>query len=122
MGGLLSKVLTPEETVLDALKRGNSAEAAELIYRLFIKDPLAKLEPTLLTHLSQGQTTFSLKVLERVKGNELVFLTLMKRNKADFDKILISLIKNGLAAHEVAISLSLDSNVFSINGAVLTKM
>jgi hypothetical protein len=46
----------------------------------------------------------------------------MKRNKADFDKILISLIKNGLAAHEVAISLSIDSNVFSINGAVLTKM
>jgi hypothetical protein len=122
MGGLLSKVLTPEETVLEALKRGNSAEAAELIYRLFIKDPLAKLEPTLLTRLSQGQTTFSLKVLECVKGNELVFLSLMKRNKADFDKILISLIKNGLAAHEVAISLGIDSNVFSINGAILTKM
>ena len=122
MGGSLTKVLTPEGTVLESLNRGNSAEAAELIYRLFIKDPLAKLEPTLLTRLSQGQTTFSLKVFERAKGNELVFLSLMKRNKADFDKILISLIKNGLAAHEVAISLSIDSNVFSINGAVLTKM
>ena len=122
MGGLLTKVLTPEGTVLQALKRGNSTEAAELIYRLFIKDPLAKLEPTLLTRLSQGQTTFSLMVLERTKGNELVFLSLMKRNKADFDKILISLIKNGLAAHEVAISLSLDTKSFSINGAVLTKM
>jgi hypothetical protein len=122
MGGSLTKVLTPEGTVLESLNRGNSAEAAELIYRLFIKDPLAKLEPTLLTRLSQGQTTFSLKVFERAKGNELVFLSLMKRNKADFDKILISLIKNGLAAHEVAISLSLDSNAFSINGAVLTKM
>jgi hypothetical protein len=122
MGGLVTKVLTPEGTVLEALNRGNSAEAAELIYRLFIKDPLAKLEPTLLTRLSQGQTTFSLKVLERKKENELVFLSLMKRNKADFDKILISLIKNGLAAHEVAISLSLDTNAFSINGAVLTKM
>ncbi len=122
MGGLLTKVLTPEGTVVEALKRGNSAEAAELIYRLFIKEPLAKLEPTLLTRLSQGQTTFSLKVFERAKGNELVFLSLMKRNKADFDKILISLIKNDLAAHEVAISLSLDTTTFSINGAVLTKM
>ena len=122
MGGSLTKVLTPEGTVLEALNRGNSTEAAELIYRLFIKEPLAKLEPTLLTRLSQGQTTFSIKVFERAKGNELVFLSLMKRNKADFDKILISLIKNGLAAHEVAISLGIDSNVFSINGAVLTKM
>lgn len=122
MGGLVTKVLTPEGTVLEALKRDNSTEAAELIYRLFIKDPLAKLEPTLLARLSQGQTTFSIKVLERKKENELVFLSLMKRNKADFDKILISLIKNGLAAHEVAISLSLDTKAFSINGAVLTKM
>jgi hypothetical protein len=122
MGGLLTKVLTPEGTVLEALKRGNSTEAAELIYRLFIKDPLAKLEPTLLTRLSQGQTTFSLMVLERKKGNELLFLSLMARNKADFDKTLISLIKSGLAAHEVAISLSLDTKTFSINGALLTKM
>lgn len=122
MGGLITKVLTPEGTVLESLKRGNSAEAAELIYRLFIKDPLAKLEPTLLTRLSQGQTTFSLVVLERTKGNELLFSNLLTRNKADFDKILISLIKNSLAAHEVAISLNIDAKGFSINGAVLTKM
>ena len=122
MGGLLTKVLTPEGTVLEALKRGNSAEAAELIYRLFIKDPLAKLEPTLLTRLSQGQTTFSLMVIERAKRNELLFSNILNRNKADFDKILISLIKNGLAAHEVAISLSIDAKGFSVNGAVLTKM
>ena len=87
MGGLNTKVLTPEETLLEALKRGNSTEAAELVFRLFIKDPLAKLEPTLLTRLSQGQTTFSLVVLERKKGNELLFSNLLNRNKADFDKI-----------------------------------
>lgn len=122
MGGLITKVLTPEGAALESLKLGTSAEAAEVIYRSFIKDQLAKLEPTLLTRLSQGQTTFSLMVLERNKGNELIFLALMARNKADFDKILISLIKNGLAAHEVAISLSIDTKAFSINGAVLTKM
>lgn len=122
MGALFTKVLTKEEIVCEAFKRGKYAEAAELIYLQFVKEQALKIAPTLLTNVSKGQSAFSLLVIQNTKDTELLFAHILNRDKAAFDKVLLSRVKGTFDGIEVALGLSIDNKAFIINGAVLIKM
>lgn len=119
MGALFCK--SSEDLVLAALTR-NSAEAAELTYRLYVKDALLKLAPTFLPNCIKGQRMFSHVILERTPLTEVLFMQILRNHIGVFDTILLSRIRTLLAAHELELSLSIDNKAFILHGTVLTKM